>query len=264
MSETRKFYVICEDNCKFESMTKEQIIAAIAEATGNTPTDIDAAFISKILEQNANKPVKIWVGTQAEFNALIVKDPDTLYIYNDTSIEDLQAALENIINGTTFVGNATNAVNAEEAAHATNADNAANAMNAENAEKTDISNSTWSTNKVTDLKDFELGSSYQLIAFDGDVDIYPFFFYALPYNIMQGDTIKGYFEFASTVITKADTSNNLTTITECKVFGEVITLPSGSVGSMSLKVTKSVYNKSSSGFVLGSTEDLPFIYRKIR
>ena len=53
MSE-RNYYVLCDDNCRFESMTKEQIIAAIAEATGHTPEDIDAAFITRIKEQNKN------------------------------------------------------------------------------------------------------------------------------------------------------------------------------------------------------------------
>ena len=66
----RKFYVICSDDCLHESMTKEQIIAAIAEATGNVPTGIDDAFITKIKEMNENGTLQFWVGTEAEFNAL--------------------------------------------------------------------------------------------------------------------------------------------------------------------------------------------------
>lgn len=84
----RKYYVLCESNCKFESMTKEQIIAAIAEATGNTVTDVDAAFITKIKEQNRGTAVKIWVGTQAEYNALVASgsvDDETLYCTSDGS-----------------------------------------------------------------------------------------------------------------------------------------------------------------------------------
>lgn len=84
MSE-RTYYVICEDNCRFESMTKEQIIAAIAEATGTTPTGIDEAFITKIKEQNHNNALKFWVGTQAEYNALTEYDPDTFYFTSDSS-----------------------------------------------------------------------------------------------------------------------------------------------------------------------------------
>lgn len=52
----RQYYVICADNCKFESMTKEQIITAIANATGVSPeaVDVDDAFISRIKEANKN------------------------------------------------------------------------------------------------------------------------------------------------------------------------------------------------------------------
>lgn len=79
----RKYYVLCESNCKFESMTKEQIFAAIAEATGNTPTGIDTAFITQIKESNKNKGTHIWTGTRAEYNAIVAsgtQDPNTVYI----------------------------------------------------------------------------------------------------------------------------------------------------------------------------------------
>lgn len=66
----RKYYLICDDNCKFEGMTKEQIYSVIAEATGNTPTSVDGAFITMIKESNANKALSFWMGTEAEFNAL--------------------------------------------------------------------------------------------------------------------------------------------------------------------------------------------------
>jgi len=83
MSE-RTYYVLCADDCKFEGMTKEQIIAAIAEATGATPTQIDAAFITKIKEKNRNAPLKFWIGTQAEYNALATIDANTFYIFTDS------------------------------------------------------------------------------------------------------------------------------------------------------------------------------------
>lgn len=79
MSE-RRYYVLREDNCRFESMTKEQIIAAIAEATGTTPTGLDEAFITMLKEQNASKAMKLWVGTSAQYNALSSKESDVLYI----------------------------------------------------------------------------------------------------------------------------------------------------------------------------------------
>lgn len=95
MADNRTYYVICADNCKFEGMSKEQIIAAIAEATGSTPTRIDDAFITKVKEQNAGAALKFWVGTQAEYNAITEKEKNCLYILTDeTTADDMQAAIE--------------------------------------------------------------------------------------------------------------------------------------------------------------------------
>lgn len=82
-NEERRYFVLCEDNCKFEGMTKEQIIAAIAEATGATPTLVDEAFITKIKEQNAQAATKLWVGTKAEYNAIDTPATDTVYIIKE-------------------------------------------------------------------------------------------------------------------------------------------------------------------------------------
>lgn len=91
----RVYFCFCGDNCKFETMTKEQIIAAIAEATGNTPTGIDDAFISKIKEQNKGETVTIWRGTTAEYNALETKKDNCIYIKtDDTTIEDINKTIE--------------------------------------------------------------------------------------------------------------------------------------------------------------------------
>ena len=97
MADERKYYVLCQSNCKFESMTKEQILTAIEQAvTTGTISDVDAGFITRLVEQNGNKPVKIWVGTQAQYNALTEKDDDTLYITDDANKVD---TLENIVYG---------------------------------------------------------------------------------------------------------------------------------------------------------------------
>lgn len=64
------FYVFCDDNCRYEGMTKEQIIAAIAEATGSAPTAIDDAFITKLKEIRAGDTAQLWIGTEADFNAI--------------------------------------------------------------------------------------------------------------------------------------------------------------------------------------------------
>lgn len=84
MANERIYYVICDDNCKFEGMTKEQIYAAIVEAmTEGTISDVDAGFITTIKELNQNQNVKFWIGLQAEYNALEEIDPTTIYIITD-------------------------------------------------------------------------------------------------------------------------------------------------------------------------------------
>lgn len=85
------YYVFDDRKCKAEGMTKEQIINAIHEATGVTPTDVDEGFISTIVETNKSRSLHIWKGTQAEYNALGTHDPATFYIIeDDTAVEDLQ------------------------------------------------------------------------------------------------------------------------------------------------------------------------------
>lgn len=94
----RNYYVICEDNCKFPSMTQEQILAAIAEATGNTVTKVDDAFITKVKEMNANGNITFWIGTTAEYNAIVAAgavEKNRLYILTDETFgDDVTAKIE--------------------------------------------------------------------------------------------------------------------------------------------------------------------------
>lgn len=86
----RLYFCFCDSNCKFETMTKEQILAAIAEATGYTSVNVDDAFISKIKEQNKGGSVTIWRGTTAEYNALEERDENCIYIKtDDTALADI-------------------------------------------------------------------------------------------------------------------------------------------------------------------------------
>ena len=95
MADERKYYLICADGCKFEGMTKEQILAAIAEATGNTVNDVDGAFITMIKELNKGAPIKLWFGSTAEFNAIPEKQQNCLYITDDdTTFEDIDRLLK--------------------------------------------------------------------------------------------------------------------------------------------------------------------------
>lgn len=93
------YNVVRGDGVFFEGMTKEQIIAAIAEATGKTVEDIDSAFITKIKEINKGNAIRLWMGTNAEYNALETKEDDVLYyVTDDTFVEDTGTALETINN----------------------------------------------------------------------------------------------------------------------------------------------------------------------
>lgn len=87
----RNYWVLCDDNCRFPAMTKEQIYDAIAEATGMTPTPVDEAFITMIKEQNANHNMKFWHGTEAQFNALEETDPDTVYVIGTNKVKSVDA-----------------------------------------------------------------------------------------------------------------------------------------------------------------------------
>lgn len=65
------YYVLCDDDCRYESMTKEQIISAIEQALEQGYiSDPDNAVISKIKEIRANAAARFWIGTEAQFNAL--------------------------------------------------------------------------------------------------------------------------------------------------------------------------------------------------
>lgn len=65
------YYVICDDNCRHESMTKEQILSAIQSAIENGGVQgADEAAFSKFKEICGGSTKQIWVGTEAEFNAI--------------------------------------------------------------------------------------------------------------------------------------------------------------------------------------------------
>ena len=103
MIDGRKYYCFCEANCKFETMTKEQILDAIAQAAaGGLVFDTEAAFITKVKELNTGSFVTFWVGTTAQYNALASKDANCIYIKtDDTRDEDIAAAftaLQNVSN----------------------------------------------------------------------------------------------------------------------------------------------------------------------
>lgn len=95
----RKYYCFCDSNCKFETMTKEQILAAIAQAAETGLVfDPDAAIISRVQEGNSGRYVTFWVGTQAQYNALAEKEETCIYVITDSTKDaDLVATVERAV-----------------------------------------------------------------------------------------------------------------------------------------------------------------------
>ena len=111
------YYVICDDDCKYEGMTKEQILSAIEQGLAQGyVSDPDSAVFSKIKEIRANAATQIWVGTETQFNAISpapaigksvvrVGSDGVLYLCSDDStLDDLSKHLSNKDNphGVTF------------------------------------------------------------------------------------------------------------------------------------------------------------------
>lgn len=94
----RKYFVLCENNCKFESMTKEQILSAIKQAveTGEIK-DVDAGFVTKLKEQNKGANLTFWIGTTAEYNEIETKTENCFYILtDDTTGNDLKLEIKSL------------------------------------------------------------------------------------------------------------------------------------------------------------------------
>ncbi len=98
MADERKYYVLCEQNCKFEGMTKEQILTAITQAVNEgTIGDIDTGFITTIKTIN-DKALKFFVGTQSEYEALTDAQKANVFalITNDTTKEALLESIRRL------------------------------------------------------------------------------------------------------------------------------------------------------------------------
>ena len=97
-----KYYCYSDNDCKYPTMTAEQILTAIQQAIENGAiTDPDEAIISKLGEMNASNTVQVWIGTEAQFNALSginrvskcvirIGTDGVLYLCtDDTTLEDI-------------------------------------------------------------------------------------------------------------------------------------------------------------------------------
>ena len=98
MAATPIVYVICDQNCKFEGMTKEQILAAISQAVNDgVIRDVDAGFITKIKTING-RTLRFFVGEQSAYDALTAVEKEDLFaiISNDTTKDGLLKAIEEL------------------------------------------------------------------------------------------------------------------------------------------------------------------------
>lgn len=91
------YNVFNSDDCVVESMTKEQIYELIANSIAQgelAGVDPEKPFITKIKEQNKGVPLKFWLGTQAEYNAIEEKEENCFYIITDSTVqEDIENSL---------------------------------------------------------------------------------------------------------------------------------------------------------------------------
>ena len=93
-----KYYVIAEGNNLYESMTKEEILAAITQAVStHAIADVDTGFVTTVKETNRNKGLTFWIGTSAEYNAIQTKVPDCFYILtDDPMLDDIESAVTDV------------------------------------------------------------------------------------------------------------------------------------------------------------------------
>ena len=93
---TPTVYVICDQNCKFEGMTKEQIYAAIVQAVNEgTISNIDTGFITTLKTING-VPIRFFVGERTEYDAL--SDEEKKNLFAIITNEDTAAQLVEFVN----------------------------------------------------------------------------------------------------------------------------------------------------------------------
>ena len=85
-------YVFDDARNLFEGLDKEEIHTLITQIiSGQTIPDLDTGFVTKLKEQNHNTPLKFWIGTQAEYNAIDTPEQNCFYIFSDSDeLNDLE------------------------------------------------------------------------------------------------------------------------------------------------------------------------------
>lgn len=127
------FFVLDENKNLIEGYDKEGVLALLEQAIEDgdlSGIEADSAFVSKLKSLVNGTTHHIEFVTQAQYNAIEQAGtlvPNTYYfITDDDTAEDLENAVNGILDGTTAVPNAT------EANHATSAEDAENAEKVNN------------------------------------------------------------------------------------------------------------------------------------
>lgn len=121
-----KYYCFCDNGCKYETMSKEQTLTAIAQAIESGKiTNVDTGFITTVKTINGT-PLKFFVGAQSEFELLTDEQKNNLFaiITNDVTKDGLLETIEELktdVNGlsTTLADGSFVVKNAEHAKTAT-------------------------------------------------------------------------------------------------------------------------------------------------
>ena len=118
---TPKVYVYCDQNCKREGMTKEQILAAITQAVeSHEISDVDTGFVTTLKTVNGTY-IQLFLGTQAEWqafpndqktNVFAVITDDAMGTDLLSDVAALQQAVADFLDGDLYVKNSINATRA--------------------------------------------------------------------------------------------------------------------------------------------------------
>lgn len=91
------YYAFDDNNCKFETMTKEQIIATIRGAMQTGLIIDEGGIYSSVDEINKNTNIKFWLGTKAEYNAVTEYADNVLYLISDEETqEEIQTQIQQL------------------------------------------------------------------------------------------------------------------------------------------------------------------------
>lgn len=173
---TPNVYVFCDQNCKYEGMTKEQILAAIVQAVNEgTIGDVDTGFIQTVKTING-LPLRFFVGTQAAYDELTDEDKQDLFaiITNDTTKEGIVGTLKSLTDGLNNLINGLDdgtkkvkkAEHADKAGSATNATSAARATKATNDGNGNVITKTY-LKRGDGYTDYEEGGTIKQVLLGG-------------------------------------------------------------------------------------------------